>query len=119
MQMVPEVPHLNWLIFNNIASREAQGGERGLLPQASRCALVQGLYMTSRILRSDVSDSHYYPLSFFSRPAHRGSFLEGMRLTWGVASLHTHTLFSGHPLAAGGNHRRTVGAIYRRPYVMW
>ncbi len=57
MQMVPEVPHLNWLIFNNITSREAQGEEVPLLPQASRCALVLGISMTSRILHSDVSDA--------------------------------------------------------------
>jgi hypothetical protein len=38
------------------------GGERwGLLPQASRCALVLGISMTSRILRSDVSDASDAP----------------------------------------------------------
>jgi hypothetical protein len=34
--------------------REERGG---LLPQASRCALVPGLYVTSRILRSDLAEA--------------------------------------------------------------
>jgi hypothetical protein len=45
---------------HNIASREAQREERGVArsyPQASRYALVQGLSMTSRILRSGLAEA--------------------------------------------------------------